>query len=340
MPLSFSYLSNLVRNNPLLASVSLLSILFLLRRQHRPNKRQTKIPLNEEHVLILGASSGVGRTLAVQYVQRGAYVCIVARNKEGLEGTRRECLGVSESMSNLKGEGEAEKRVVAVVADFSDAEGMAKVRERIQAEWGRLDTLAVIAGVSSLRPLLETTGIECKEGRGSSFPDADVEGVRTGQQIASAAIQGNFTGPLTAVLTCIAFLERTSPSPSVLLLSSVAAVTPAPTRTLYCASKSAALILYQSLAIEHPKVHFTSILPGTIEGAFRASAVDGGLVRESDPNRSGLKREVVARRCIQAVDRQERDVFMQGFYRFAPVLYYSLCPGLIEWVASKKYKYT
>ena len=79
--------------------------------------------------------------------------------------------------------------------------------------------------------------------------------------------------------------------------------------------------------------------PTKPKGNFRASAVDGGKIRESDPNRNGLRREVVAGRCIEAVDRQERDVFMQGFYRYAPVVYYALWPGLIEFAARKKYKY-
>ena len=92
-------------------------------------------------------------------------------------------------------------------------------------------------------------------------------------------------------------MTRTSPSPAVLLLSSVASVIPAPTRALYAASKGASLLLYQSLAIEHPDVAFTFILPGTIEGDFRKSAVDGGPPREADPNRHGLRREVVAQRA-------------------------------------------
>lgn len=86
-------------------------------------------------------------------------------------------------------------------------------------------------------------------------------------------------------------------------------------------------------------MHFTAILPATIEGDFRASAVDAGTVREVNPNKHGLKREVVAQRCIEAVDAQERNVFMAGFYRVIPMLYYTILPEIIERVARKKYKY-
>src|SRR5436190_13153897 len=98
-------------------------------------------------------------------------------------------------------------------------------------------------------------------------------------------------GRLKSVSRQIPFLINTSSSPSILLLSSVGAVIPAPTRTLYGSTKAASLLLYQALSIEHPSISFTFVLPGTIEGNFRASAVDGGPIRENEPNQSGLKTE-------------------------------------------------
>lgn len=97
-------------------------------------------------------------------------------------------------------------------------------------------------------------------------------------------------------------------------------------------------LLYQSLAIEHPSISFTFIVPGTVEGDFRASAVDGGPTRETDPNKHGLKREVVARRCVRAIDKRERMVFMPQIYREAHFLYWTV-PSFIEWRARVKYNF-
>jgi short-subunit dehydrogenase len=133
-------------------------------------------------------------------------------------------------------------------------------------------------------------------------------------------------------------LTATSPSPSILLLSSLAAVIPAPTRALYASTKSASLQLYQALAIEHPSIAFSFILPATVEGDFRASAVDGGKPREEDPSSHGLKRESVARRCVRAVDEGERTVYMPGFYRIAQAVYW-MVPTFVEWRARLKYNY-
>jgi short-subunit dehydrogenase len=125
------------------------------------------------------------------------------------------------------------------------------------------------------------------------------------------------------------------------LISTVAGVVPAPTRAIYASSKGASLLLYQSLAIEHPSIAFTLILPGTIEGGFRASAVDAafGGVHESDPNKYGLRREAVAMRVVRAVDRGDKFVWMPLLYRFAHALYW-IWPSFVEHQASAKYNFT
>lgn len=136
--------------------------------------------------------------------------------------------------------------------------------------------------------------------------------------------------------TQIPMLNDTSRSPSILLISSLASIIPAPTRSIYASTKSASLLLYQALAIEHRGISFSFIIPATVEGDFRASAVDGGSVREQDPNKHGLKLGVVAERCVQAVDNGEKTVFMPGLMRLGHLLYW-LVPSFIEWRASVKY---
>lgn len=122
-------------------------------------------------------------------------------------------------------------------------------------------------------------------------------------------------------------------------MSSLAAVVAAPTRSLYASSKASSLLLYQSLAIEHPSIAFSYIIPGTVEGDFRTSAVDGGHVREADPNKHGLKRIAVAKRCLQAIDNGEKVVFMPSWYGRVAHFGYWLVPSVIEWMASRKYKF-
>lgn len=139
----------------------------------------------------------------------------------------------------------------------------------------------------------------------------------------------------------IPLLQFSSRAPSILLVSSLAAVLPAPTRSVYAASKAAALLLYQSLAIEHPAIAFTWVMPSTVQGNFRSTAVDRveghDIYKET---KEGLKQEVVARRCMEAVDNGEKHVFMPApFCRTGQAMYWWI-PWATEAIARRKYNFT
>ncbi|ELU44548.1 short chain dehydrogenase domain-containing protein [Rhizoctonia solani AG-1 IA] len=195
---------------------------------------------------------------------------------------------------------------------------MEGVRTAIQRVWNGLDTVVVAAGVSALQPVMNLV---------------NQGGVGRAVTVAVKAIEGNYVGPLVS----IPFLESTSKKPAIALISSLAAVVPAPTRAIYCSTKSAGLLLFQSLAIEHPRIKFSNIIPATIEGDFRASAVDGGDVREV--LKGALGREQVAQAIIHAVDTEQRNVWMPRTMRFAPFLYW-IWPSFVEKKAMKKYNFT
>ncbi|KAJ0163159.1 11-beta-hydroxysteroid dehydrogenase-like 3 [Colletotrichum tanaceti] len=281
-------------------------------------RRDKRIAREHERVLVIGASSGVGRAVAKRYAARGALVCVVARRADEIATLAKEC-------------GE---KCIWHVADFGNVDDLVGLRSRLDKEWQGLDTLHVCAGVSALQPVMALTGTKSAE------EDADAAGIQTAVDIAGRAVAGNFNGPLTSALTFIPMLTRTSKSPSILLVSSVAAVIPAPTRALYAATKASSLLLFQSLAIEHPKIAFTHVLPATIEGNFRASAVDSGPVREDDPNKHGLKIGYVAEKCISSVDGGVTGNVLLPKFPYAIVQYlYLLWPSFIEGQARKKYHF-
>jgi short-subunit dehydrogenase len=81
------------------------------------------------------------------------------------------------------------------------------------------------------------------------------------------------------------------------------------------------------------------MIASTVEGSFRASAVDQGPTREIDPNKHGLKREYVAKRCIKAVDTCQRTLFLPFWYSRLGHLVYWVIPSVIEWAARRKYNF-
>ena len=123
------------------------------------------------------------------------------------------------------------------------------------------------------------------------------------------------------------------------MISSLAAVLPAPTLSLYNASKAASLALYRSLAIENPFITFTCVLPSTVRGeTFFQSAVDGGKLRGVDPNTYGLSQDAVVERCLEAVDKDEEMVYLPWSGRIAHIL--SLFwPSVIAGIGRKRYGY-
>ncbi|KAI1111406.1 short chain dehydrogenase [Nemania sp. NC0429] len=300
------------------AITALAAVLVLRRISKARHQRARRVQPAEERVLILGASSGLGRTLARQYAARGAKVCAVARRSEPLIELAREC----------------GDRCLPFAADFTDATEMVRLRSQLLRQWDGLDTLHVCAGVSAVQPVMALAGVE------SDDNDPDAAAVGRAAAIAGRAAQGNFFGPLIAAVTFVPMMKRTSVSPAILLVSSIAAVVPAPTRALYAATKAAALLFFQSLAIEHPEIAFTCVLPATIEGNFRSSAVDVDPSQgvDDETSKKGLKPDYVARRCAEAVDQGLRGNVVIPWvpYAIAHHLYY-IWPSFIEEQARKKY---
>ncbi|KAI0512836.1 short-chain dehydrogenase [Xylaria bambusicola] len=282
-------------------------------------KRTTRIHPDKERVIILGASSGVGRALTKHYAARGARVCPVARREELLQELVKEC----------------GSQCTPFTGDFTSPADMERLRRKILQEWDGLDTLHICAGVSAVQPAMALAGYQTGE------DGPDVAGVKRAVEIAGQATQGNVVGPLVAATTFIPMMKRTSASPAILLVSSVAAVIPAPTRALYAATKAAALKFFQSLAIEHPEISFTCMLPATIQGNFRSSAVDvDPSMRTGPANKKGLAVEYVAGKCADAVDRGTGGNVVLPWipYALAHHLYY-IWPSLIERAARRKYHF-
>jgi short-subunit dehydrogenase len=79
-----------------------------------------KVTPSAERVLILGASSGIGRSLAHKYASRRAQICIVGRRQELLQTVAQECtvLGASNA--------------IAFTGDFSRPEDTVVIRDRLE----------------------------------------------------------------------------------------------------------------------------------------------------------------------------------------------------------------
>lgn len=179
-------------------------------RSHRP----AVIPPGVERVVILGASRGIGRAIAHRYAQRGATICVVGRKSAELDVVRSEC----EEALALASDSESESSVLSICGDITRAQDLIEIREKVNesesfylqifygvkssplsvTELHGIDTLIVAAGVSALRPVLEIAGVE-----GPSVTQPSLEGIQRVEDVALAAIKGNYLGPLLSVVAMV-----------------------------------------------------------------------------------------------------------------------------------------
>src|SRR5262245_41068607 len=95
-----------------------------------------KRQLTDRRALVTGASSGIGRALAVELARNGVDVVLVARREDRLAEVVREI----ESLG---------RRAVAVAGDISNDEVRHRAIETARREFGGLDILVNNAGVAA-----------------------------------------------------------------------------------------------------------------------------------------------------------------------------------------------
>src|SRR5215211_5949181 len=101
-------------------------------------------PVEEQVVVLMGASSGIGRETALRFARRGTKVVASARSEPGLHSLVEEIRGSG---------GEA----TAVVADTTEFGQVKAVADRAVEEYGRLDTWVHLAAVGLFATFAETT---------------------------------------------------------------------------------------------------------------------------------------------------------------------------------------
>ena len=84
--------------------------------------------LRENVMTVTGASSGIGRALALQLAQQGAWLALAARDVDQLETVAEDCRRYS-------------GRAIVVPTDVAEQAQCQNLVEQTVAEYGRLDTL-------------------------------------------------------------------------------------------------------------------------------------------------------------------------------------------------------
>ncbi|HYL50848.1 MAG TPA: SDR family oxidoreductase [Acidimicrobiia bacterium] len=185
--------------------------------------------LSGKHVLVTGASAGIGAALAEGFAKRGATVGICARRADRLEAVLRKCrVHAPESR--------------AWTVDLADLGGIASFAERASSELGGIDVLVNNAGIPKRKTVFALT------------PD-----------IVESVMQINYASPVRLTLALLDDLvARTG---RLVYVSSVAARLSPPAESAYAASKAAISAWAECLQVDlrdtGVKVHV--VYPGVID---------------------------------------------------------------------------
>jgi NAD(P)-dependent dehydrogenase (short-subunit alcohol dehydrogenase family) len=189
--------------------------------------------LDGKVAVVTGASCGIGKRVALGYLQAGAKVALAARHADKLGAAHAE-------LGQAFGE-----RVMAVACDVAAPESVENLIDRVTSAWGRIDVAVCNAGTVTLKGLAE-------------MPLEEFERVQ----------QVNVTGVFLTAQACARRMIAQGGGGSIIVTGSMSArVINTPQQIgHYCASKAAAVQLAKAMAVEFAPygIRVNSVSPGYI----------------------------------------------------------------------------
>ena len=195
---------------------------------------------DSKHIVITGASGGIGAELAVQLGRQGHRMVLAARRERELQ-----------DVAGRVGHGAA-----AVTADVTSRADVERLRDRAIEALGYVDVWVNNAGRGITKPVLELTGEEL-----DLMMDVNVKSALYGMQAIAPHFIARGRGQIVNVSS---------------MLSRVPFAT---FRSAYNAAKAALNALTANarvdLAREHPGVQVTLVMPGLVRTDFQRHALGG-----------------------------------------------------------------
>ncbi|WP_410572998.1 SDR family oxidoreductase [Amycolatopsis sp. cmx-4-61] len=235
-------------------------------------------PVSDQVVVLMGASSGIGRAAALAFGARGARVVCAGRTARALDTLLEEITGAGGT-------------ALAVPTDITDPDAVRALVRTAEAEFGRIDTWVNVAGVSVF-------------GRVEDITDEEFERV----------LRVNFLGHVHGVRAALPALRRAGGG-SVIGVASAEGVRAVPLHAPYTASKFALRGFYDCLRIELAQegapIAVTTILPGAIDTPFfeHARSKLGALPKPPPPVYAP---EAVADTIVFAATHPRREIPVGG----------------------------
>ncbi|HVP32821.1 MAG TPA: SDR family oxidoreductase [Steroidobacteraceae bacterium] len=258
--------------------------------------------LSRKTVLITGASTGIGRALALELARAGAQLSLNARDPERLEQAARECAALGAA-------------VLAVPGDVSRPEDCRQMVARTLERFQKLDVLVNNAGMTMWARFDALADLEPLE----------------------RLLAVNYLGAARVTAAALPYLRNSRGL--IVAVASIAGLTGVPERTGYAASKHAMVGFFESLRIElrGSGVDVTIVAPDFVVSELHKGALgaDGRPLGRSPMNEPHIMTsEQCARLIARAMRRRTRLLITSRrgrFGRWARLL----APALVDRIAAR-----
>jgi NAD(P)-dependent dehydrogenase (short-subunit alcohol dehydrogenase family) len=252
-------------------------------------------PIDQQVVVLVGASSGIGREAALRFARRGAKVVVSARGEEGLDTL----------VDEIKRDG---GEAIAVTADVAHFDQVQAIAERAVEHFGRIDTWVHLAGIGLFATFEQTTPEEFKR-----------------------VIEVNLLGQVHGAMVALPRLRQTGRG-ALIHISSVESVIAFPYHSAYAASKHGMTGFIDALRVEleHEGVPIsvTNVLPAAINTPFFGTARTKLGVKPAAPP-PAYQPGIVADTILYAAEYPTRDIIAGGAGK-AMVMTQKFAPRLMD----------
>jgi len=251
--------------------------------------------LEEQVVVVTGASSGIGRAIARAFGAAGAKVGLIARTTEALE----------HAASEIR---EAGSEALVLPLDVSDAKKMSAAARAVVDRFGRIDTWVNDAMVSVFSPVHRTTADEYRR-----------------------VTEVNYLGTVHGTLAALEHMREQGEG-VILQIGSALVYRSIPLQSAYCASKAAIRGFTDSLRCElhHEKSRIRVCmlqLPAVNTPQF--DVVRTRLPRKPKPVPPIFQPEVIAKAALYAAQHPSRE-FWVGGSAVKAIVGQRVIPGLLD----------
>jgi short-subunit dehydrogenase len=258
-------------------------------------------------VVITGASSGLGESLALELAKKNANLSLFDRNEEGLQRVEKLCKDKGAEVSFTKG-------------DVTSPDDCKKLVINTIEKFGSIDYLVLSAGVSMWAKFDEVTDLS----------------------LFRKLIETNYLGSVNCTYFALPHLKKSKGM--IVVITSIQGKISVPYHTGYVASKHALIGFFDTLQMElkGSGIDILQVLPHWLRGTnLRSNAFDKDGSKVGDSRVSHSKESVSLEECtveiIKAMKKRKRELIIPSKLKILLWLK-SISPGIAERIISGKVK--